>query len=149
MEAVPPGYDDAALEDPDMTDPTNDQPATQAATQAPGTTPPPEATTPPSSATAPQPPPSPNGDPPLQANPDRPADSGWREPPWIPRRDRRQRPSSPAAIVVGLILIAVGLWYFVDRTLGIALPRVSWSSLWPLILIVIGAVVLVRSFERR
>ena len=93
-------------------------------------------------------------DPPLRADPDRPADSGWREPPWIPardsegHRDRDRRPSA-AAMVVGLVLIAIGAYAFLDRTLGIAMPRIQWGSLWPVILIVIGILVLLRSFQRR
>jgi hypothetical protein len=84
----------------------------------------------------------------MRADPDRPADSGWREPPWFPPRDRDRRPS-PIAIVIGLVLIAIGLYYFLDRTLGIALPGIQWSSVWPIILIVLGGLILVRSFQRK
>jgi uncharacterized integral membrane protein len=92
--------------------------------------------------------------PPLRANPDRPV-TDWREPPWIPPRtrdrDRGRDRGGPslAAIVVGLVLLAIGLYYFVDRTLGIALPAVRWGSLWPLILIVIGAVIVLRAIGDR
>lgn len=88
----------------------------------------------------------------MRANPDRPADSGWREPPWFLPRDRdreRDRRPSPIAIVIGLVLIAIGLYYFVDRTLGINLPGIQWSSVWPIILIVLGGLILVRSFQRK
>lgn len=86
----------------------------------------------------------------MRADPDRPADSGWREPPWFPPRDRdRDRRPSPIAIVIGLVLIAIGLYYFLDRTLGIALPGIQWSSAWPIILIVLGGLILVRSFQRK
>jgi hypothetical protein len=89
--------------------------------------------------------------PPLRADPDRPADSGWREPAWFPPkgsgRDRDRRPGA-VALVVGLIFIAVGAYYFVDRTLGIALPRIQWSSVWPIGLILIGGLILLRSFQR-
>jgi hypothetical protein len=95
-------------------------------------------------------PPPPPGEPPLRADPDRPRDSGWREPPWFPPSDRRRdRPVSPFAMVVGLGLVLVGLYYFVDRTLGIALPRISWGSLWPILLIVLGGLILIRSFQRK
>jgi hypothetical protein len=86
---------------------------------------------------------------PLQADPNRPADSGWREPAWFPPRDRRDRRPSAFALVVGLALIAVGLYYFLDRTLGLDMPAIQWSSLWPIILIVIGGLILLRSFERK
>lgn len=86
----------------------------------------------------------------LRADPDRPADSGWREPPWFPPRGReRDHRPSPIAIVIGLALIAIGLYYFVDRTLGINLPGIQWSSVWPIILIVLGGLILVRSFQRK
>ena len=87
-------------------------------------------------------------EPPLRADPDRPADSGWREPAWMPPRERERKPSL-AAVVVGLVLIGVGLWFFLDRTLGVALPRVQWSTIWPVILIVIGGLIVLRSFQRR
>ena len=86
----------------------------------------------------------------MRADPDRPADSGWREPPWFPPRDReRDRRPSAVAIVIGLVLIAIGLYYFLDRTLGITLPAIQWSSAWPIILIVLGGLILVRSFQRK
>ncbi|HEX2756075.1 MAG TPA: hypothetical protein VHM48_11455 [Candidatus Limnocylindrales bacterium] len=98
-------------------------------------------------------PPSPDSRPALRADPDRPADSGWREPAWFPpRADRerhRDRRSGTFTIVVGLVLIAIGAWYFLDGTLGIALPRIRWGSLWPVVLIVIGGLILLRSFRRK
>jgi hypothetical protein len=91
-------------------------------------------------------------DPPLRADPDRPSDSGWREPAWFPPRDRTRhgdRHASPFAIVVGLIFIVIGVYYFLDRTLGIALPPIEWASVWPIVLILLGGLILVRSFQRR
>jgi hypothetical protein len=91
--------------------------------------------------TAPAPPP------PLTADPNRPADSGWREPPWIPARPKDRRPGL-AALLVGVGLIAIGLWLFLDRTLGVDLPSIQWRSLWPVVLIVIGGAILLRSLDR-
>jgi hypothetical protein len=91
-------------------------------------------------------------DPPLRADPDRPSDSGWREPAWFPPRDRTRhgdRRASPFAIVIGLIFIVIGVYYFLDRTLGIALPPIEWASVWPIVLIVLGGLILIRSFQRR
>ena len=85
--------------------------------------------------------------PPLIPDPNRPADPGWREPPWIPPRRREPRPNL-AALVVGFAFIAFGLWFFLDRTLGIALPAIRWGSIWPIALIVIGGIVLLRSLDR-
>lgn len=86
----------------------------------------------------------------LRADPSRPADSGWREPAWFPPKDReRERRSNPVAIAIGLGMIALGVYFFIDRTLGIALPRIQWGAIWPIALIVIGGIVLLRSVNRR
>ncbi|HYX12296.1 MAG TPA: hypothetical protein VE817_09945 [Candidatus Acidoferrum sp.] len=95
---------------------------------------------------------APPADPPLRVDPDRPSDSTWREPAWFPPRDRLRRGDrrpSPFALVIGLIFIVVGLYYFLDRTLGIVLPRIQWANVWPIALIVLGGLILIRSFQRR
>ena len=87
---------------------------------------------------------------PLRANPDRAAASDWREPPWFPPRERpRHRGPSLVAIVVGLSLLAVGIYYFLDRTLGLDVPAIRWSSVWPIILIVFGGLIVLRALGRR
>lgn len=75
----------------------------------------------------------------------------WREPPWFPPRDqdRRERRANLGAIVIGLLILAVGVYYFLDRTLGLTMPRIQWGSLWPVLLIVLGGLVLLRSIQRR
>ena len=83
----------------------------------------------------------------LRVDPDRPAASEWREPAWFPPRDKDRGPNV-AALVGGFVLVAIGLYFFLDRTLGIAMPRIQWSTIWPVILIVIGFVVLFRSVKR-
>jgi hypothetical protein len=52
------------------------------------------------------------------------------------------------AVVWGLILLAVGVWFFLDQTLGIDLPRIDWRYVWPVILIVIGAIVVIQTTRR-
>jgi hypothetical protein len=100
----------------------------------PGPTPPPDG--------APQPPPP---------TPDRPPSTDWREPPWFPRRDQDRRDRGPkiGPIVIGLIVLAVGVYYLLDRTLGIAMPRIQWGSIWPIFLIILGGLIVLRSIERR
>jgi uncharacterized membrane protein len=80
-----------------------------------------------------------------------PAANEWREPPWIPPRnqDRRERRAGIGTIVFGLIILAVGVYYLLDRTLGIAMPRIQWGSLWPVLLIALGGLILLRAIERR
>lgn len=58
-------------------------------------------------------------------------------------------PGRLATVIFGLIVIAVGLWFFADRTLGLDLPDLDWGSLWPLILIALGAWILLGAGRRR
>jgi len=62
---------------------------------------------------------------PLQAVPPPDSPSTWREPAWVPPREPARRGPSPVAIVVGLIILAAGVYYFIDRTLGIDLPTIQ------------------------
>lgn len=48
------------------------------------------------------------------------------------------------SIILGLVILAVGLWYFADRTLGLELPRVEADQLWPIAVIALGAWLIVR-----
>jgi hypothetical protein len=55
-----------------------------------------------------------------------------------------------SSLVVGIVLLAIGLWYFADRTLGLDLPRLDWNDLWPIALILVGAWIIAgQSFRRR
>ena len=48
----------------------------------------------------------------------------------------------------GTVLLAAGLWLFAAITLGLSLPRLAWGDLWPLILILMGGLILVRGLAR-
>ena len=48
----------------------------------------------------------------------------------------------------GLILLA-GIWFFLERTLGIELPDIRWSTVWPVLLIVLGGFIVLRALGRR
>ena len=63
-------------------------------------------------------------------------------PPWQPPR---QRGRNVASIVVGLVFLAIGIWYFLDTTLGLTMPDIEWDNIWPIVLIVIGGVIVVRA----
>ncbi len=54
-----------------------------------------------------------------------------------------------AARVWGLLVLAVGLWFFADVTLGLDMPAIAWRELWPVALIVLGIAVLVRGMASR
>jgi hypothetical protein len=70
-------------------------------------------------------------------------DDTWR------RRNRGNPLIDTGAVVWGLILIAIGGWFFLDTTLGFDMPDLDWGSLWPVILIVIGGFVLLQGMGRR
>src|SRR5688572_17644950 len=82
---------------------------------------------------APPPTPPPSEPPPPVAAPPRPAG-----------RDHGRT----ASILFGLVFLGLGLWFFVDHTLGYELPRIRWSQLWPVVLVVIGVWVVVGSMRR-
>src|SRR5688572_22526488 len=64
-----------------------------------------------------------------------------------PRRDERDH-GRTASILFGLVVLGVGLWFFVERTLGYDLPDIRWSQLWPVALIGIGLWVVMGSMRR-
>jgi hypothetical protein len=49
----------------------------------------------------------------------------------------------------GLILIAIGAWFFADVTLGYSLPTIAWRDLWPALLVVLGLFIIGRAMMRR
>lgn len=53
------------------------------------------------------------------------------------------------SIVFGGVLVALGLWFFADQTLGLDMPSIDWGDLWPLIIIGIGAWIVLSSVGRR
>lgn len=70
-------------------------------------------------------------------------------PTWsTPRHRDRGDAGRIWTLIVGLSILGIGLWFFLERTLGFDLPTIRWSQLWPLILIVIGAAVLLGAVRR-
>src|SRR5687767_5636444 len=53
-----------------------------------------------------------------------------------------------ASILFGLVFLGLGLWFFTEHTLGYELPRIQWSQVWPITLIVIGLWVVLGSMRR-
>jgi len=49
----------------------------------------------------------------------------------------------------GLVLLAFGLWFFADVTLRMDLPAIAWDTVWPVALILLGGLVVVRGVARR
>jgi hypothetical protein len=75
--------------------------------------------------------------------------TGWGGPapggPW--RRERRDD-GRAGSIVFGLILLAIGTWFFLEQTLGFELPELRWNDLWPVILIGIGLWIVLGAMRR-
>ena len=107
-----------------------------------------------SRATAAEPAAGPAMDPDLTATPPPPSDT-FGAPPVAPvppmaarpRRDDRDA-GRTASVLFGLVFLGLGLWFFADQTLGYELPRIRWSQLWPLVLVVIGLWVVLGSMRR-
>jgi hypothetical protein len=49
----------------------------------------------------------------------------------------------------GLLVLAIGLWFFADVTLGFDMPSLAWRELWPLLLVVVGLGIVLRGLARR
>jgi hypothetical protein len=102
------------------------------ATTATGTVEPVAATGAPSAAAPPIAPPPPEPLPPVAAP---------------PRRGERDR-GRTASVLFGLVILGLGLWFFAEQTLGYQLPRIRWSQVWPVFLIVLGLWVVLGSMRR-
>jgi hypothetical protein len=59
------------------------------------------------------------------------------------------RAADTAGRIWGVIVLAIGLWFFADVTLGYDMPSIAWRDLWPIALIAIGLVVVIRGTTRR
>lgn len=92
---------------------------------SPASTPPPGAVQPPPVQPAAAPPPPP-------------------QPTWRPPADR----GGSASLIFGAIILVIGLWFFATKTLGLDLPDVEWGTLWPLLLIGLGAWIVVGAMRR-
>jgi hypothetical protein len=75
------------------------------------------------------------------------APPAWQPPAWQP--PPRQRGSNLPTILVGLVFLVIGIWYFLDTTLGLTMPDIEWDNFWPIILIVIGGVIVFRAATDR
>jgi len=65
-----------------------------------------------------------------------------------PTRWPREDPGRWGAILTGVILLVIGLWFFADQTLGLDMPQLRWSQLWPLFLIGLGVWIALGSMRR-
>ncbi|MFL5676386.1 MAG: LiaI-LiaF-like domain-containing protein [Chloroflexota bacterium] len=47
------------------------------------------------------------------------------------------------------MFLVIGGWFFATTTLGLDLPDLDWGQFWPVILIVLGLAIVLRSLDRR
>ena len=66
-------------------------------------------------------------------------------PTWKPPR---ADPGRRASLIFGVLFLIVGGWFFATTTLGLDLPDLDWGQFWPVILIVIGLAIVLRSLDR-
>jgi hypothetical protein len=60
-----------------------------------------------------------------------------------------QRAADSLARVWGLVILAAGLWFLADVTIGMDMPAIPWGELWPIGLILVGLFVVVRGMSSR
>jgi hypothetical protein len=60
-----------------------------------------------------------------------------------------QRAADTAARFWGLLVLAVGIWFLADVTLGLDMPAIAWADIWPIGLILLGLLIVVRGMGRR
>jgi uncharacterized integral membrane protein len=53
------------------------------------------------------------------------------------------------ALIFGAVLLLVGGYYLLENTFGINLPEINWDQVWPLLVIVLGASVVLRAIASR
>ena len=79
-----------------------------------------------------------------------PAATDWSPTASPPATRRRKEPDTgrAASVVFGLVMLAIGLWFFAEQTLGLDLPPIRWSQFWPVILIGLGVWIVLGSMRR-
>ncbi len=112
---------------------TGPDPTERMQTPPPPAEPPPPTTPPPAS---PTPPPASSTPPPAAPAPP----PAWQPPP----ADH----GGSASLILGIIVLAIGVWFFATRTLGLDLPDLDWGQLWPVILILLGGWIVYGSVRR-
>jgi hypothetical protein len=51
-------------------------------------------------------------------------------------------------VVLGVILLFVGAWYFLDNTLGLNIGEIDGDKIWPILVIALGGGILLRAWRR-
>jgi hypothetical protein len=51
-------------------------------------------------------------------------------------------------VALGVVLLFVGVWYFLDNTLGLNLGEIDGDKIWPILIIGLGGGILLRAWRR-
>jgi phage shock protein PspC (stress-responsive transcriptional regulator) len=73
-----------------------------------------------------------------------PSEAAASAPSWEVQEQRLRRGGSGGAVIFGVILIGLGVWFLVDEYL----PAIDSDLLWPVALVVLGIVLLVVALRR-
>jgi phage shock protein PspC (stress-responsive transcriptional regulator) len=85
-----------------------------------------------------QPPAEPGSEPPADTS------SDVQSTDWETHQQRLRRGGSNGAVIFGVILIGLGVWFLVDQYL----PAINTDLLWPVALVVLGVILLVVALRR-
>ena len=61
----------------------------------------------------------------------------------------RLRGPNVGGLLIGLVILGVGIYYFVEQTLGIAIPELDWDRVWPLFVIALGAGIVSSNWTKK
>lgn len=50
-------------------------------------------------------------------------------------------------LVIGLVVVFVGVYYFLSNTLGFNLGEINWDAVWPILIIAIGGSMLLGAWR--
>lgn len=62
---------------------------------------------------------------------------------------RRHRVSGMGALLLAVLLLAVGGYYLFRNTFGVNLPELNGDAIWPILIIILGIGLLTRVWEAR
>lgn len=52
------------------------------------------------------------------------------------------------AIILGVLILGVGIYYLLANTFGLALPDLNWDMIWPIAVIALGIGILLGAWNR-
>jgi divalent metal cation (Fe/Co/Zn/Cd) transporter len=52
------------------------------------------------------------------------------------------------AVLIGLMIVGVGIYYLLENWFGLSMPELDWDKLWPLAVIILGVGILWSAWSR-